>query len=181
MLGDRGLRFSGCWAAWEDQIKSLNSSDSDVNGGNKTFLATIIVLPLESRTLCSAAAYSSGAAWGFFTSSTFQQLPLASHPLTLAGYWVSVRCLFNIGKHGRKVFKMLTSLFCRRHLCLLQCIQFEGEAFTCKQSHLNLNIFAHAYNTGLQICSTCISSHQDTPFVCTSNPWYQPWLLMQGT
>ena len=64
---------------------------------------------------------------------------------------------------------MLTNLFCRRHLCLLQCIQFEGEAFTCKQSHLNLNIFVHAYNTGLQICTTCIS-HQDTPFVCTSNP-----------
>ena len=37
------------------------------------FLA-VIVLPLESWALCSATAYSSGAAWGFFKSSTFQTI-----------------------------------------------------------------------------------------------------------
>ena len=101
---------------------------------------------------------------GWFSQSTFQLLPLASLGwVTSAG----APLLFP---------DQLAS----------QCMQFEGVAFTSqlsrltsksnwepdfrsiyKQSHLNLNIFVPAYNTGLHICTKC-TSHQDTPFVCTS-------------
>ena len=174
MFKDRGLRFTGGRAAWEDllphcQIKIWNLS------GRHILMQTGEIFKQNNTCswfFCHCHSFSFGKpntvfCRCIFISSSLRLFHIINIPTAASGQPGAPQA-----KTQEKLSKcwlvglldqlllLWASLLVSMHLVWTRSIY--------KQSYLYLNIFVHAYVSSLHIC-TCIS-HQDTPFVCTSNP-----------